>query len=171
MPSRTPKQLHDGIDKPLIEIDGQRLIDRIFHAVSACCREVLISSNTPQLYHSFPAAVIPDLYPGRGALGGLYSCLRQASFPAAFIVAGVQLPAPGLLSRRLYRGRRHALHLGGGHPLPLVPTPGLRRLPAPEQRRPPAAGLRRLPAPEQRRPPAAARHLQKELPGGDKKAA
>ena len=77
-----------GIDKPLIEIYGQRLIDRIFHAVSACCREVLISSNTPQLYHSFPAAVIPDLYPGRGALGGLYSCLRQASFPAAFIVAG-----------------------------------------------------------------------------------
>ena len=77
-----------GIDKPLIEIGGQRLIDRIFNTVSNCCREVLISSNTPQLYHSFPAAVIPDLHPGHGALGGLYSCLRQASFPAAFIVAG-----------------------------------------------------------------------------------
>lgn len=77
-----------GIDKPLITIGGQRLIDRTFRIVSSCCREVLISSNNSQIYKAFPAAIIPDLYPEHGALGGLYSCLCQASFADAFAVAG-----------------------------------------------------------------------------------
>jgi molybdopterin-guanine dinucleotide biosynthesis protein A len=77
-----------GIDKPLITIGGQRLIDRTFQIVSHCCQEVLISSNNPQLYREFPATTIPDLYPHHGALGGMYSCLRQASFPYVLILAG-----------------------------------------------------------------------------------
>jgi len=77
-----------GIDKPLITIGGQRLIDRTFQIVSHCCQEVLISSNNPQPYREFPVAIIPDLYPDHGALGGIYSCLRQASFPYVLILAG-----------------------------------------------------------------------------------
>jgi len=77
-----------GIDKPLITIGGQRLIDRTFQIVSHCCQEVLISSNNPQPYREFPATTIPDLYPHHGALGGMYSCMLQASFPYVLIVAG-----------------------------------------------------------------------------------
>ena len=77
-----------GIDKPLITIGGQRIIDRTFRIVSHCCQEVLISSNSPQPYREFPVTIIPDLYPDHGAIGGIYSCLRQASFPYVLILAG-----------------------------------------------------------------------------------
>lgn len=77
-----------GIDKPLISIGGQRIIDRTFQVVSHCCREVIISSNNPQPYRKFPVAIIPDLHPNKGALGGIYSCLEQSFFPYALILAG-----------------------------------------------------------------------------------
>jgi len=77
-----------GIDKSLITIGGQRLIERTFQIVSHCCQEVLISSNNPQPYREFTAAVIPDIHPHHGALAGMYSCLRQASFPYVLILAG-----------------------------------------------------------------------------------
>jgi len=77
-----------GIEKPLIRVEGQRIIDRTFRIVSDCCREVLISCNNPQPYKSFSAMTIPDLYPDHGALGGLYSCLAQAACTNAFVVAG-----------------------------------------------------------------------------------
>ena len=77
-----------GIDKPLITIGGQRIIDRTFRIVSHCCQEILISSNSPQPYREFPVTIIPDLYPDHGAIGGIYSCLRQASFPYVLILAG-----------------------------------------------------------------------------------
>lgn len=77
-----------GIDKPLIAIGGQRIIDRTFRIVSNCCQEILISSNNPQPYTTFPVTTVPDLYPDHGALGGIYSCLRQAVFPYVLMLAG-----------------------------------------------------------------------------------
>ena len=77
-----------GIDKPLISIGCQRIIDRTFQIVSHCCQEVIISSNNPQPYSRFPVAIIPDLHPSQGALGGIYSCLDQAFFAYTLILAG-----------------------------------------------------------------------------------
>ncbi|MBN2888436.1 MAG: molybdenum cofactor guanylyltransferase [Deltaproteobacteria bacterium] len=77
-----------GGDKPWIEIGGQPVIRRLLTVMAPVCQEILISSSNPQPYGHLGIPIVPDLVPGLGALGGLYSSLCQASHEYAFVVAG-----------------------------------------------------------------------------------
>jgi molybdopterin-guanine dinucleotide biosynthesis protein A len=49
--------------------------------------ETLVTSNQPENYQFLALTPIPDLLPGNGALGGLYTALSGARYPYVAVVA------------------------------------------------------------------------------------
>jgi len=76
-----------GRPKALLELGGRRIIDRVAHVVRQVADDLLIVTNTPELYASLGLPMVPDVFPDHGSLGGIYSGLQAASGDAAFTVA------------------------------------------------------------------------------------
>ncbi len=67
-----------GTNKALVEVGGQRIIERILARVRGLGDEVLLVTNTPAEYAYLGLPSFPDLLPGKGPLGGLYTALSYA---------------------------------------------------------------------------------------------
>jgi len=76
-----------GRPKALMELGGRRIIDRVADVVRAVTDDLLIVTNTPELYASLALPMVPDVFPDHGSLGGIYSGLLAAPGDAAFTVA------------------------------------------------------------------------------------
>ena len=76
-----------GSDKGLALFLGQPLVQRILERLRPIAGEILVSTNHPENYAFLGVPLFPDLIPGRGALGGLYTALSAASLPLAAVVA------------------------------------------------------------------------------------
>jgi len=76
-----------GRPKGLLELGGRRIIDRVLDAVAPVVDDVLIVTNTPELYGDLGVATVGDLIPDTGSLGGIYSGLKAAAGDSAFTVA------------------------------------------------------------------------------------
>jgi molybdopterin-guanine dinucleotide biosynthesis protein A len=76
-----------GNPKALLDLGGQRIIERVVHAVAAVLDDILIVTNTPDLYAFLGLPMVGDVYPDAGSLGGIYSGLDAARGAAAFTVA------------------------------------------------------------------------------------
>ena len=76
-----------GRPKALIALGGRRIIERVVDAVSAAVDDLLLVTNTPELYGFLGLPMVPDVFPDGGSLGGIYSGLRAAPGDAAFTVA------------------------------------------------------------------------------------
>lgn len=80
-----------GTNKALLEIAGQPLIARTVARVRALCAEIIVVTNTPDVYRflvsGFGARLVPDAYAARGSLVGLYSGLCAAQSPLALALA------------------------------------------------------------------------------------
>lgn len=76
-----------GQDKALLPFLGQPLIVRVLNRVAYLADEVLVTTNRPEEYRFLGLPLSPDLRPGRGALGGLYTALSVASRPLVAVVA------------------------------------------------------------------------------------
>ena len=76
-----------GQDKGLVPFQGQPLIMRVLNRVAGIADELVITSNQPEQYRFLGLTPVPDLQPGRGALGGLYTALDAAHHPAVAVVA------------------------------------------------------------------------------------
>ena len=76
-----------GQAKALMELGGRRIIDRVVDVVRAVTDDLLIVTNTPELYATLALPMVPDVFPDHGSLGGIYSGLKAASGEAAFTVA------------------------------------------------------------------------------------
>ncbi len=76
-----------GRDKALLPFLGQAMIERVIERVSPLADEVLITTNHPEGYAYLGYSLHPDVVPGRGALGGLYTALSAASQPLVAVVA------------------------------------------------------------------------------------
>src|SRR5262245_3586708 len=76
-----------GRPKALMELGGRRIIDRVVEVVTAVTDDLLLVTNTPELYASLGIAMVPDAFPDGGSLGGIYSGLQAAPGAAAFTVA------------------------------------------------------------------------------------
>ncbi|MGB8211924.1 MAG: molybdenum cofactor guanylyltransferase [Anaerolineales bacterium] len=80
-----------GQDKALMPFLGRPLILHILDRLSGVGEEVLVSTNRPADYAFLGLPLHPDLQPGCGALGGLYTALTVA---ANSIVAAVACDMP-----------------------------------------------------------------------------
>jgi molybdopterin-guanine dinucleotide biosynthesis protein A len=76
-----------GSDKALLPFLGRALILRLLSRLSWIAEEVLVTSNQPENYRFLGLNPIPDLLPGLGALGGLYTVLSVAGNPYVAVVA------------------------------------------------------------------------------------
>ena len=76
-----------GADKALLPFLGQPLILRPLNRLAGLADEVLVTSNQAENYRFLGLTPIPDLVPGFGALGGLYTALSAAGYPYVAVVA------------------------------------------------------------------------------------
>lgn len=78
-----------GTNKALLEVAGQPLIARTVARVRGLCAEIIVVTNTPDVYRflvaDFGARLVADAYPARGSFVGLYSglCAAQSSLALA----------------------------------------------------------------------------------------
>lgn len=76
-----------GQDKALLELGGQRLIDRVAEALGQVCDDLIVVANDVERYRGSGWRVVPDAFPGAGSLGGLYTGLQAAHYPYVVTVA------------------------------------------------------------------------------------
>ena len=76
-----------GEDKALKPFLGRPLIQRVIERVTPVADEIIVTTNHPEDYSFLSLRLIPDLKPGRGALGGLYTAIASATHPIVAVVA------------------------------------------------------------------------------------
>ena len=76
-----------GRPKALVELGGRRIIERVLAALVPAVDDLLVVTNTPELYAFLALPMVGDVFPDHGALGGIYSGLKAAAGQAAFTVA------------------------------------------------------------------------------------
>ncbi len=92
-----------GRNKAFLEVNSRPLIERIVETVAQLSQEVIIVANEVDSYDQFEALVVGDVYPGRAALGGIFSGLRAATNHRVLVVA-CDMPFLNLsLLRYMYR--------------------------------------------------------------------
>lgn len=74
-------------NKAFLCLDGVPLIERTLRILSDIFREILISSNEPDLYRAYDFPVVQDQMPGQGPLAGLQAGLSAARYNECFFVA------------------------------------------------------------------------------------
>jgi len=76
-----------GADKALLPFLGEPLIMRPISRLAQLADELLVTSNQPENLRFLGLTPFPDLLPGLGALGGLYTALIVARYPYVAVVA------------------------------------------------------------------------------------
>ena len=76
-----------GEDKALKSFLGRPLIQRVVDRMMPIADEIIVTTNHPNDYTFLNLRLVPDLNPGRGALGGLYTALFSARQPVVAVVA------------------------------------------------------------------------------------
>jgi molybdopterin-guanine dinucleotide biosynthesis protein A len=91
-----------GVNKALIQFQGELLIMRIYHRLAALAGEVLVTVNQASGLEELGLSLVTDHHPGKGALGGLYTGLLAAQNPLVAVV-GCDMPFvnPKLLQAEL----------------------------------------------------------------------
>jgi molybdopterin-guanine dinucleotide biosynthesis protein A len=76
-----------GQDKAFLEVGGRLVIERVKAQVESLTDDLFISANSPEKYAYLGLPVIPDIYPDKAALGGLYSVVYAARHNHVLVVA------------------------------------------------------------------------------------
>jgi molybdopterin-guanine dinucleotide biosynthesis protein A len=95
---------YGGRPKGLQQVAGRRIIDRVAAALAPATAEILLIANDPAAGTWLPGVrTEPDVRPGLGSLGGIYSALVHARRPVLLVawdMPFVPTPLLTLLSRR-----------------------------------------------------------------------
>jgi len=76
-----------GEDKALKLFQGIPLIQRVMERLAPIADELIVTTNRPADYTFLNTRLVPDLRPGHGALGGLYTAIASASHEFVAVVA------------------------------------------------------------------------------------
>ncbi len=77
-----------GQDKALLRLTGgQTMLEATIERLRSLVDEVIVVADDARRFGALPAAVVPDAYPGAGALGGIYSGLVAAQHEHVLAVA------------------------------------------------------------------------------------
>ena len=74
-------------NKAFLKIGGEFLIERILQVFKGLFNEIIIVTNTPELYISYDVILVDDLIKKRGPIAGLYSGLLNSRNNYNFVVA------------------------------------------------------------------------------------
>jgi len=76
-----------GKDKAFLKVKDQFLLERVIDRLRQLSEEIIIVANEVDKYEEFEGAVVSDVYPGKGSIGGIYSGLKRASNHHSLVVA------------------------------------------------------------------------------------
>jgi len=76
-----------GSNKALLPYRGGRFIESIHRQLAELFEDLLLVTNNPEQYAFLGCRMVPDLYPGMGALAGLHAGLYHCRTPHIFAVA------------------------------------------------------------------------------------
>ena len=78
-----------GFDKQLLEIDETHKYLAVYLAeqLLESFREVIVVTNTPQLYEGVPVRTCRDIYPGEGPVSGIHSAFCHCDSEYLFVMA------------------------------------------------------------------------------------
>ena len=76
-----------GKNKALLPFYGQTLIERVISRLIGIAGELIITSNQPEDLAFLGYPIHADIRKNQGALGGIYTALSVASYPAVAVVA------------------------------------------------------------------------------------
>lgn len=81
------KSTRMGRDKSLIELGGVPMIKRVHDLLAPLFPEVIVVTNSPELYDFLPCRKVSDRYPGAGSIAGVHAGLLEASHDRIFVAA------------------------------------------------------------------------------------
>lgn len=76
-----------GREKAFIEVNGIRILDRLFPVFRKAFDEIILVTNDPLKYLEWNAHIVSDLFAVRSSLTGIHSGLFYSRTPFAFITA------------------------------------------------------------------------------------
>jgi FdhD protein len=76
-----------GSNKALLLHSNGRIIEGIYRTLAELFEEVIIVTNTPQLYQFLPCRKVADIYPGKGVVAGIHAGLSESREDSVFVVA------------------------------------------------------------------------------------
>ncbi|HSB35187.1 MAG TPA: molybdenum cofactor guanylyltransferase, partial [Nitrospirota bacterium] len=76
-----------GADKAFLKLAGVPMIEHVMRSLKAVCRDIIIVTNSPQLYKAYRVSVVSDAFNLRGPLTGIYSGLLKSADEYNFVVA------------------------------------------------------------------------------------
>ena len=76
-----------GRNKALMPLAGHRLVDRVLAVLRGLFDDLLMVTNSPDLYADLGLRMVSDLVAGKGALGGIHSAIHHIATPHCLVVA------------------------------------------------------------------------------------
>lgn len=77
-----------GQDKRVLEWEGAKFLDKVCLTMGELFHEVLlVTAKEDYPCSHLPVRLVTDIIPQKGSLGGLYTGIKEASQPFAFVVA------------------------------------------------------------------------------------
>lgn len=74
-------------NKALLPYSGELFIERIYRQLSDLFPEVILVTNTPELYRFLPCRMIADEFPEAGSLAGIHAGLVHSTTDKVFVIA------------------------------------------------------------------------------------
>lgn len=91
---------YGGEAKGLVRVRGQRIIDRVAHALRDATDELLLVANDPDASAWLPGVRLAgDVLHGQGSLGGIHAALSHAQTSVLVVAWDMPFVSPGLLHR------------------------------------------------------------------------
>lgn len=75
-----------GTDKSIHVYNGKPLISYVYDAVHPVIEEVFISANDHEKFRFLDLKVVPDIIPGLGPLGGIYTAIETFDIERVFVL-------------------------------------------------------------------------------------
>jgi molybdopterin-guanine dinucleotide biosynthesis protein A len=76
-----------GFDKQLLEKDHKHLAVYLAEELLHQFQEVIVVTNTPELYEDVPVRTCQDIYPGQGPISGMHSAFCHCESDSIFVLA------------------------------------------------------------------------------------
>ena len=76
-----------GQNKALMSLGGKRLVDRVVEVMGSVFDDLLMVTNTPDVYAELGMPMVRDVWPDKGSLGGVYSAIYHVATPYCLVVA------------------------------------------------------------------------------------
>ncbi|MBI4771213.1 MAG: molybdenum cofactor guanylyltransferase [Chloroflexi bacterium] len=81
------KSTRMGQDKALVPFVGKTLIEHVLAQTEGLATDTIVITNRPDAYRFLGLPLFADVFPDKGALGGLYSAIYHAPQPHCLVLA------------------------------------------------------------------------------------